>query len=71
MQAMHDLKLDVIDHRSWHARFEDNVINEMYAKSTADADKDSYCSSDQTLNSIKTYLEKYICQDVSLSSNKH
>jgi len=33
-------KLDVIDHRSWHSRFEDTVINEMYVKTTAAQDKE-------------------------------
>ena len=32
MQTMFTLNLDVIDHRSWHSRFEDTAINEIYAK---------------------------------------
>jgi len=32
MQTMFKLDLEVIDHRSWHSRFESTVINEVYAK---------------------------------------
>jgi len=40
MQTMFTLELGVIDHRSWHSRFEDTVINEMYVKGTAKGDTD-------------------------------
>ena len=65
MQALLDLKLDVIDHRSWHSRFENIVINEMYVKTVSDTEGDWHRSPDQTLNSIKAYLENLICQEVS------
>jgi len=32
MQTLFDLHLEVIDHRSWHTRFEDTVVNEVYVK---------------------------------------
>jgi len=32
MKTLFDLNLDVIDHRSWHSRFEDTVVNEAYVK---------------------------------------
>jgi hypothetical protein len=35
-----DLNLDVIDHRSWHSRFEDTVVNEAYVKSDLKAGTD-------------------------------
>mmetsp|Transcript_21501 Transcript_21501/g.30113 ORF Transcript_21501/g.30113 Transcript_21501/m.30113 type:complete len:857 (-) Transcript_21501:163-2733(-) len=34
MKAMFDLKIEIIDHRSWHSRFDDTVVNEIYAKET-------------------------------------
>jgi len=40
MKALATLDLGVIDHRSWHSRFEDTVINEMYVKGTAVGDTD-------------------------------
>ena len=33
--------LEVIDHRSWHTRFEDTVINECFVKGTLGDDIDS------------------------------
>lgn len=66
MQAMLDLKLDVIDHRSWHAKFENIVINEMYVKSTIENRNPTlHPSPDETLQAIKAHLEKCICQQVS------
>ncbi len=32
MHTLFDLGLEVIDHRSWHSRFEDTVVNEAYVK---------------------------------------
>ena len=32
MQTLFELQLDVIDHRSWHSRFQDTVVNEAYVK---------------------------------------
>ena len=32
MQALFELELEIIDHRSWHSKFESTVINEVYAK---------------------------------------
>eukprot|EP00558_Chaetoceros_sp_UNC1202_P006423 CAMPEP_0197244998 /NCGR_PEP_ID=MMETSP1429-20130617/9929_1 /TAXON_ID=49237 /ORGANISM="Chaetoceros sp., Strain UNC1202" /LENGTH=745 /DNA_ID=CAMNT_0042705431 /DNA_START=63 /DNA_END=2300 /DNA_ORIENTATION=+ len=32
MSTLFGLQLDVIDHRSWHSRFEDTVVNEVYVK---------------------------------------
>jgi Kef-type K+ transport system membrane component KefB len=32
MRSLFELDLEVIDHRSWHSKFEDTVINEVYAK---------------------------------------
>ena len=32
MQSLFELELEVIDHRSWHSKFESTVINEVYAK---------------------------------------
>jgi len=32
MSSLFELELEVIDHRSWHTRFESTVINEVYAK---------------------------------------
>ena len=64
MQAMLDLKLDVIDHRSWHAKFENIVMNEMYVKSMTE-NANSLPSPDEILQFIKTHLEKCICQEVS------
>jgi len=40
MKTLFELDLEVIDHRSWHSRFEDTVINEMYVKGTAAGDTD-------------------------------
>jgi hypothetical protein len=32
MKCLFDLELEVIDHRSWHSRYEDTAINEVYVK---------------------------------------
>ena len=32
MKCLFDLQLEVIDHRSWHSRYEDTAINEVYVK---------------------------------------
>lgn len=32
MHALFDLELSVIDHRSWHTRYESTVVNEVYVK---------------------------------------
>lgn len=32
MKCLFDLQLDFIDHRSWHSKFEDTVVNEVYCK---------------------------------------
>ncbi len=32
MKTLWDCELTVIDHRSWHSRFEDTVVNEVYCK---------------------------------------
>ena len=32
MQSLFELGLEVIDHRSWHSKFESTVINEVYVK---------------------------------------
>jgi len=40
MKTLLEHDLGVIDHRSWHSRFEDTVINEMYVKGTAMGDTD-------------------------------
>lgn len=38
MHALFDLQLEVIDHRSWHTRFESTVINEVYVKGVVKKD---------------------------------
>jgi len=40
MQCLFDLKLDFIDHRSWHSKFEDGVINEVYCKGRVEGGTD-------------------------------
>jgi len=47
MKTLLENDLGVIDHRSWHSRFEDTVINEMYVKGTAVGDTE-----------ISKYIEK-------------
>jgi hypothetical protein len=32
MKSLMELELEVIDHRSWHSRFESTVVNEVYVK---------------------------------------
>lgn len=32
MSTLFELQLEVIDHRSWHSRFEDTIVNEVYVK---------------------------------------
>jgi len=40
MRTLFDLNLEVIDHRSWHSRFEDTVVNEAYVKGDLKAGTD-------------------------------
>jgi hypothetical protein len=40
MQTLFELNLEVIDHRSWHSRFEDTVVNEAYVKGDLKAGTD-------------------------------
>jgi Kef-type K+ transport systems, membrane components len=40
MRTLFELNLEVIDHRSWHSRFEDTVVNEAYVKCDLNAGTD-------------------------------
>jgi len=53
MKVLFELGLEVIDHRSWHTRFEDTVINEVYVKSTTDDEDDAEQSIENIENTIK------------------
>lgn len=61
MQTLFTLELDVIDHRSWHSRFEDTAINEIYAKGIMSAGKDI----DEMIKAIESMVVAAIGQKVS------
>ena len=61
MQTMFTLELDVIDHRSWHSRFESTAINEIYAKGVMSEGKDV----DEEIKRIESMVVAAIAQEVS------
>ena len=61
MQTMFTLNLDVIDHRSWHSRFEDTAINEIYAKGIMKDGK----TVDEMIKEIESMVVAAIGQQVS------
>ena len=70
MHSLFELELEIIDHRSWHTRFESTVINEVYAKGflKKDVSVDSQIEfiQDKVKNaisqSVSTLIYDYFCQ---------
>ena len=64
MHALFDLQLEVIDHRSWHTRFESTVINEVYVKGVVKKDANILDEMRKVNDLVKVALN----QDVSMTS---
>ncbi len=64
MQALFELELDVIDHRSWHSRFESTVINEVYVKGMVKKDMEVVTQLEIIMQKVKDSIK----QDVSSTS---
>ncbi len=62
MQSIFELELEIIDHRSWHTRFESTVINEVYAKGFLKKDVDV----ETHIEIIASKVKDAIRQEVSL-----
>ena len=62
MQALFELELDVIDHRSWHSKFESTVINEVYVKGMVKKDMEVI----EQLDIISKKVKDSIKQEVSI-----
>ena len=62
-------ELTVIDHRSWHSRFESTVINEMYVKGTAVGSVDICEYIEQLEHAIKDTINQEVCSLVPLESD--
>lgn len=58
MKTLLENDLGVIDHRSWHTRFEDTVINEMYVKGTAVGNTDISKYIEKIENAIKAGINQ-------------
>ena len=65
MRALFDLELEVIDHRSWHTKFESTVINEVYVKGVLKKDVEI----DSQIDGITAKVKSAIGQEVSLDFN--
>lgn len=61
MQALFELELEVIDHRSWHTKFESTVINEVYVKGMVKKDMEVIAQLDIISKKVKDSIK----QDVS------
>ena len=67
MQALFELELEVIDHRSWHSRFESTVINEVYVKGMVKKDMEETAQLQFIMQKVKDALQ----QDVSWTFPDH
>lgn len=62
LKTLFDLKLEIIDHRSWHTRFDDSLVNEVYAKNS-DGKKISNDNLVEYLEQIEKKFKDAICQN--------
>ena len=60
MHALFDLRLDVIDHRSWHNRFESTVINEVYVKGVVKKDASILDEMTKVQDAVKDALHQEV-----------
>ena len=60
MHALFDLQLEVIDHRSWHTRFESTVINEVYVKGMVKKDASILDEMTKVQNAVKDALHQEV-----------
>lgn len=61
MRSLFELEVEVIDHRSWHTKFESTVINEVYVKGILKKDM----ALETQMEGIQLKIKDAISQDVS------
>ena len=61
MRCFSDLSLGIIDHRTWHRRHDNTVVNEAYAKVTIQSGSDN---TTEQLESIEKSIHDAIDQKV-------
>jgi hypothetical protein len=66
MQSLFVLELEVIDHRSWHSRFESTVINEVYVKGILKKDEDAASQLDLIEQKVKDSINQPVSMIICL-----
>ena len=66
MQSLFELDLDIIDHRSWHSKFEDTCVNEVYARGKSKEGNNM----SETLQNVHNKIQSSINQSVRFSHSK-
>ena len=67
MRALFELQLEVIDHRSWHTKFESTFINEVYVKGAVKKDANIM----DEMRKVQDAMKDALNQDVSNTSFSH